>query len=81
MSCFRTMGNSTLLPNMIVTTRNPLPARRGATIENKLNQFICLQILETTATVIVVNKGSGIADGQVSIFGTTANKPGTVSDK
>lgn len=51
---------------------------RSVTIENKLTQFICLQILESTATVVVVNVGSGLADGQVNKFGPTVNEAGTV---
>jgi hypothetical protein len=52
---------------------------RSVTIENRLTQFICLQIVQTTATVIVVNKGSGLADGQVNLFGPSANQNGTVN--
>ncbi|HEX8367280.1 MAG TPA: hypothetical protein VF604_01815 [Pyrinomonadaceae bacterium] len=51
---------------------------RSVKIQNQFTQFICLQILQSAATVIVVNLGSGIADGQVSIFGPTANAAGTV---
>ncbi len=50
----------------------------GISIQNLNNQFICLQMVEDTATVIVVNKGLGIADGQVNMFGPTANQSGTV---
>lgn len=54
------------------------PGWRSIIIQNPLTQFICLQILQNTAKVIVVNLGSGIANGQVSIFGPTANTAGTV---
>jgi hypothetical protein len=50
----------------------------SVTIENDLNQFICLQILESSAAIVVINMGAGISDGQVSIFGPTANASGTV---
>ena len=51
---------------------------REINIQNLNNQFICLQMLEDTATVIVVNKGSGITDGQIYMFGSTANQSGVV---
>lgn len=51
---------------------------RSVTIENRLTQFICLQILQSTATIFVINLGSGLADGQVSKFGPTPNAIGTV---
>lgn len=54
------------------------PGWRSVKIQNQLTQFICLQILQNIAKVIVVNLGSGIADGQVCMFGPTANKTGTV---
>ena len=52
---------------------------RSVTVENEFNQFICLQMLESTATVIVVNLGSGLANGQVTMFGPTAEAAGTVT--
>lgn len=51
---------------------------RSISIQNLDNQFICLQMVEDTATIIVVNKGLGINDGQVNMFGPTANQSGTV---
>lgn len=54
---------------------------RGISIQNLNNQFICLQMIEDKATVIVVNTGSGIADGQVNMFGPAANQSGTVQIK
>jgi hypothetical protein len=51
---------------------------RSVKIQNLSTQFICLQILKSSAKVVVVNLGSGIANGQVSIFGPTANQTGTV---
>lgn len=54
------------------------PGWRSVIIQNQLTQFICLQILQNTAKVIVVNQGSGIANGQVCMLGPTAGKTGTV---
>lgn len=54
------------------------PGWRSVRIQNQLTQFICLQILQNNATVIVVNLGSGIADGQICMLGPTANETGTV---
>lgn len=54
------------------------PGWRSISIQNLVNQFICLQMVEDAATIIVVNKGSGIADGQINMFGPTANQSGTV---
>lgn len=51
---------------------------QGISIQNLNNQFICLQMVENAAVVIVVNKGLGIADGQVNLFGPAANQSGTV---
>lgn len=51
---------------------------RSVKIQNQFNQFICLQMLKNTATVIVVNLGSGIAAGQICLLGPTANQTGTV---
>jgi hypothetical protein len=51
---------------------------RSVTIENQLTQFICLQMLQSTATIFVINLGSGLAEGQVSKFGPTPNAIGTV---
>jgi hypothetical protein len=51
---------------------------QGVTFENELTQFICVQMFETTATVFVINAGSGLAEGQVAIFGPTANQTETV---
>jgi hypothetical protein len=47
-------------------------------IQNKVTQFICLQMVQTKATVIVVNIGAGLADGQVTVFGPTAKGDGAV---
>lgn len=54
------------------------PGWRSVKIQNQFNQFICLQMLKNTATVIVVNLGSGIAAGQICLLGPTANTTGTV---
>ena len=54
------------------------PGWRSISIQNLDNQFICLQLVEDAATIIVVNKGLGITDGQVNKFGLTANQPDTV---
>jgi hypothetical protein len=51
---------------------------RSVKIQNLSTQFICLQILKSSAKVVVVNLGSGVVNGQVSIFGPTANQTGTV---
>ena len=51
---------------------------RLISIKNLNNQFICLQMTESAAMVIVVNTGLGITDGQVNKFGPTANQSGTV---
>ena len=51
---------------------------RSITIRNLFTQFICLQILENAATVLVVNVGSGLAEGQVRKFGPTAEADKTV---
>jgi hypothetical protein len=51
---------------------------RSVTVQNTLTQFICIQILQTTATVIVVNMSSEPVDGRVSKFGPTAKTDGTV---
>jgi hypothetical protein len=56
----------------------PATGWSSITIENTRTQFISLQILKSTAKVIVVNLGAGLAEGQVTKFGPTAEKPGTV---
>ncbi len=58
-----------------------VPGWRSVTIESPVTQFISLRIIESAATVIVVNVGSGLADGQVSKFGPTANQADTVQIK
>jgi len=50
----------------------------SVTIENPTTQFICLQMFGSSATVIVVNKGSQPVDQLVNKFGPTALKDGTV---
>lgn len=54
---------------------------RLISIKNLNNQFISLEMTENAATVIVVNAGSGIADGQVNKFGAAANQSGAVQIK
>jgi hypothetical protein len=56
----------------------PATGWRSVYIQNKVTQFICLQMVQTKATVIVVNMGSGLADGQVTVFGPTAKGDGAV---
>jgi hypothetical protein len=57
----------------------PSTGWRSVTIESSLNQFICLQMLESAATIVLVNFGAGLADGQVKTFGPTAGQAGTVN--
>lgn len=51
---------------------------RSVTVRNLFNQFIYLQMLQSTATIFVINLGSGLANGQVSKLGATANAAGAV---
>jgi len=51
---------------------------RSISIQNLDNQFICLQMIEDAATIIVVNKGSDTIDEQVNKFGPTANQSDVV---
>ncbi|MBX2804388.1 MAG: hypothetical protein KTR19_00325 [Hyphomicrobiales bacterium] len=46
---------------------------------SKKTQFISIQICCNTATVIVLNKGSGLYKGQIQKLGAIAQKEGTVS--
>jgi len=48
-------------------------------VQNKNTQFICLQFQQDKAAVLVVNKGSGLYDGQLSKLGPTASDGAAVT--